>query len=166
MPGHFSLILHAHLPYVRHPEDERFLEESWFYEAVTECYLPLLERALAWERDHLNARFTLVMSPTLCAMLLDPLLGARYERRLNGLIEFAEREVMRTRWEPPSGAWRSFTGSGSARCGISGSQWTGIWCGPSAVCRSGVGSRSSPVRRRMPCCRCWPRTGRRCVGKS
>ena len=100
MSGHFSLILHAHLPFVRHPEDERFLEESWFYEAVTECYLPLLERLLAWEKDRLGARLTLVMSPTLCAMLLDPLLGARYEGRLNRLIEFAEREVMRTRWEP------------------------------------------------------------------
>ncbi len=100
MPGHFSLILHAHLPFVRHPEHERFLEESWFYEAVTECYLPLLERLLAWERDRLNVRITLVLSPTLCAMLLDPLLCARYEGRLTSLIEFAEREVTRTRWEP------------------------------------------------------------------
>lgn len=100
MPGHFSLILHAHLPFVRHPEHERFLEESWFYEAVTECYLPLLERLLAWEREKLGARVTLVMSPTLCAMLLDPLLTARYEGRLAALIEFAEREVLRTRWEP------------------------------------------------------------------
>ncbi|MCZ7638273.1 MAG: DUF1957 domain-containing protein [Verrucomicrobia bacterium] len=100
MTGHFALILHAHLPFVRHPEHERFLEESWFFEALTECYLPLLERLQAWERDRLNARLTLVLSPTLGAMLLDPLLTARYEGRLAGLIELAEREVIRTRWEP------------------------------------------------------------------
>lgn len=100
MTGHFALILHAHLPFVRHPEHERFLEESWFFEALTECYLPLLERLQAWERDRLNARLTLVLSPTLGTMLLDPLLTARYEGRLAGLIELAEREVIRTRWEP------------------------------------------------------------------
>ena len=41
--GFFCLVLHAHLPYVRHPEDEDFLEEDWLYEAMTETYLPLLD---------------------------------------------------------------------------------------------------------------------------
>ena len=27
MQGYMSLVLHAHLPFVRHPEHERFLEE-------------------------------------------------------------------------------------------------------------------------------------------
>ena len=33
--GYLMIILHAHLPYVRHPEHERFLEERWFFEAMT-----------------------------------------------------------------------------------------------------------------------------------
>jgi 1,4-alpha-glucan branching enzyme len=28
--GYLSLVLHAHLPYVRHPEWDDFLEEDWF----------------------------------------------------------------------------------------------------------------------------------------
>ena len=28
---------------MRHPEHERFLEENWLYEAITECYLPLIQ---------------------------------------------------------------------------------------------------------------------------
>ena len=40
--GYFSLILHAHLPFVRHPEYPEFLEEDWLYEAITEVYLPLI----------------------------------------------------------------------------------------------------------------------------
>ena len=40
--GAFALILHAHLPFVRHPEHEDFLEEDWLFEAITETYLPLL----------------------------------------------------------------------------------------------------------------------------
>ena len=102
MPGYLALVLHAHLPFVRHPEHPRFLEESWLYEAITETYLPLVEMLEGWRRDRINARITVCLSPTLCAMLLDPLLQARYERRLNGLIELAEREVVRTHWDRPT----------------------------------------------------------------
>ena len=38
MQGYLSLVLHAHLPFVRHPEHERFLEEDWLFEAITETY--------------------------------------------------------------------------------------------------------------------------------
>ena len=41
--GFLALVLHAHLPYVRHPEYEEFLEEDWLYEAITETYIPLLQ---------------------------------------------------------------------------------------------------------------------------
>jgi len=27
--GYLALVLHAHLPYVRHPEEKYFLEENW-----------------------------------------------------------------------------------------------------------------------------------------
>lgn len=100
MRGYLALILHAHLPFVRHPEHERFLEESWLYEAITETYLPLIRLAQGWQRDGLAARITLTLSPTLCAMLQDPLLGTRYARNLDALIELAERESYRTQWEP------------------------------------------------------------------
>ena len=41
--GHLALVLHAHLPYVRHPEHEEFLEEHWLFEAITETYVPLIQ---------------------------------------------------------------------------------------------------------------------------
>jgi len=40
--GYLALVLHAHLPFVRHPEHEDFLEEDWLFEALTESYLPLI----------------------------------------------------------------------------------------------------------------------------
>ena len=52
--GFFSLVLHAHLPFVRHPEHEQFLEERWFFEAVVETYVPLLQLLAGWEREHLD----------------------------------------------------------------------------------------------------------------
>jgi 1,4-alpha-glucan branching enzyme len=99
MQGYLSIVLHAHLPFVRHPEHEKFLEESWLFEAVTETYLPLIQVLEGWRRDGIDARITLSLSPTLCSMLLDPLLRGRYERHLNGLIELAEKEIHRTHWD-------------------------------------------------------------------
>jgi len=36
-----------------------------------------------WRRDGMDARLTLSLSPTLCTMLGDSLLRARYEKHLN-----------------------------------------------------------------------------------
>src|SRR3954447_21356738 len=92
MKGYLALVLHAHLPYVRHPEHEKFLEENWLFEAVVETYLPLLEVFEGWLRDGMESRLTICLSPTLCAMLRDPLLHERCLRHLNGLIELADKE--------------------------------------------------------------------------
>ncbi|MCX7869143.1 MAG: hypothetical protein N2322_04245, partial [Terrimicrobiaceae bacterium] len=57
----FCLLLHAHLPFVRHPEHEEFFEEDWLFEAVAETYIPLLKmfRALAADRAGLRVAMTL-----------------------------------------------------------------------------------------------------------
>ena len=39
--GYLILLLHAHLPYVRHPEYESFVEENWLFEGISETYLPI-----------------------------------------------------------------------------------------------------------------------------
>ena len=99
MQGYVSLVLHAHLPFVRHPEHEKFLEESWLFEAITESYVPLLQVMNGWERDKLNARPAMTLSPTLCAMLRDALLQDRYTRHLEDLLALAEKEILRTHWD-------------------------------------------------------------------
>src|SRR2546427_10472244 len=83
--GSLAFVLHAHLPFVRHPEHEDFLEERWFYEAVTETYVPLLEVLEALDRDHVPCRLTISISPPLLGMLSDRLLRARYLRHLHRL---------------------------------------------------------------------------------
>ena len=98
--GYLNLVLHAHLPYVRHPEYPEFLEEEWLFEAITETYLPLLDVFDGLSRDQVPWKLTLSVTPTLAGMLSDPLLQDRYEQRLGRLFELATREVERTRWEP------------------------------------------------------------------
>ena len=48
--GALALVLHAHLPYVRGSEPNS-LEEDWFFQALIECYLPLLETLEAAAAD-------------------------------------------------------------------------------------------------------------------
>ncbi|MSU60807.1 MAG: DUF1957 domain-containing protein [Pedosphaera sp.] len=99
MQGYLALILHAHLPYVRHPDHDRFLEENWLFEAITECYLPLLDVMERWVADGIQARLTLTLTPTLCSLWQDRLLQDRYVRYLDGLIDLADKEVHRTHWD-------------------------------------------------------------------
>jgi len=93
--GYLSLVLHAHLPFVRHPEHENFLEELWLFEAISETYLPLLRVFRSLEEDDVPFRITFSLSPTLMAMLLDPLLQDRYLAHLDKLIELGDREIER-----------------------------------------------------------------------
>ncbi len=95
--GFLCVLLHAHLPYVRHPEIEDSLEERWLFEALTETYLPLLRMLEERAGRGARGRITISLSPTLLAMLEDPLLRRRYVYRTGRLIELAEREVVRTR---------------------------------------------------------------------
>lgn len=93
--GYLCLVLHAHLPYVRHPEYEYFLEERWLYEAITETYVPLLETIENLLEDNIDFRITISLSPTLLEMLNDPLLQDRYQSYLRKKIELVNKEVNR-----------------------------------------------------------------------
>lgn len=99
MKGELALVLHAHLPFVRHAEHDRFFEESWLYEAVAECYLPLLQVLFDWEKDRVDWALTLGITPTLGSMLEDSLLSYRVRRYLSERIDLADREEVRTRGE-------------------------------------------------------------------
>ena len=95
--GFLSIILHAHLPYVRHPEHESFFEENWLFEAITECYIPLIGALDRLQKDKIDYRLTLSLSPPLISMLCDDLLQARYLKYLHKLLELAKKEVTRTK---------------------------------------------------------------------
>ena len=100
MAAYLALILHAHLPFVRHPEHEHFLEEDWFFEAVTESYIPLLRMMRRLVDDSVPFKLTMSLTPTLCAMLQDELLRERYVRHLDLLIDLTARERKRNRKHP------------------------------------------------------------------
>jgi 1,4-alpha-glucan branching enzyme len=98
--GYVCIVLHAHLPYVRHQECEYFLEESWLFEAITETYVPLLVILENLSSDGVPFKITLSMTPPLTSMLADPMLQERYLRHIGRLIELAQKECVRTKHQP------------------------------------------------------------------
>ncbi len=98
--GYLCFVLHSHLPFVRHPEHEDFLEEDWLFEAITETYIPLLWTFEKLVEDKVDFRITMSITPTLTSMLTDSLLQERYLKHINKLIELAHKEMERTAWQP------------------------------------------------------------------
>jgi 1,4-alpha-glucan branching enzyme len=98
--GYLALVLHAHLPFIRHPEYESFLEESWLFEAMTETYIPLLRVFEGLAADQVPFRVTMSLSPPLMAMLRDKLLQERYLAHLSKMARLGDKEILRNHGDP------------------------------------------------------------------
>ncbi len=101
--AYLALVLNAHMPFVRRPEHPHFLEERWFFEAVSETYLPLLRVFRSLEADAVPFHLTLSVSPTLASMLGDKLLCGRYADYLDSQLRLAAAEEDRIGRDPVFG---------------------------------------------------------------
>ncbi|MEO5367918.1 MAG: DUF1957 domain-containing protein [Magnetococcus sp. WYHC-3] len=99
--GRLVLLLHAHLPHVRHPETEGVREEAWLFEALTDCHLPLLALFTDLAQTKVPFRLALSVSPTLASLWTDALLQQRYLAHLERQLRLAEAEETRWRDHPP-----------------------------------------------------------------
>ncbi|MBW3042294.1 glycoside hydrolase family 57 protein [Prochlorococcus marinus] len=88
--GNLAIVLHAHLPFVR-SEEPGSLEEDWFFQALVECYLPLL-RTLeeAYNSKEQFPKITIGLSPTLLSLLEDEVLKNRFKEWVNIRLEVLE----------------------------------------------------------------------------
>lgn len=95
--GYLNFVLHAHLPYVRHPESELYIEERWLFEAMSETYIPLLIYFDELEKENVKFRVTMNITAPLITMLDDELLQQRYRKYLLERIWLAKKEITRTK---------------------------------------------------------------------
>ncbi|MBF0563954.1 MAG: DUF1957 domain-containing protein [Nitrospirae bacterium] len=93
--GYWIPVLHSHLPFVKHPEYDYFLEEHWLFEAITETYLPLLANMKRMVDEGIDFRLTTSITPPLAEMFDDGYLMNQYLKHLDKLIELTEKEVKR-----------------------------------------------------------------------
>ena len=99
--GYFSLVLHAHLPYIHHPDFEEFMEEKWLFEAISETYIPLLRAFERLEADQVPFAVTMSITPPLMEMLDSKSLQEKYVRHLQALIDLSAKEIEKTKEENP-----------------------------------------------------------------
>ena len=98
--GYLMFVLNAHLPFVRHPNYEKFIQETWLNEAISETYLPMLRAFNSLDNDDVPFSVTISISPTLATMLSDELLQERYVKYLQDRINLGEKEIKRTMFDP------------------------------------------------------------------
>ena len=94
-----NLILHAHLPYVRHLEYPRFLEEDWLFESLNESYIPLLSLMDRLDEEGIDFKVTFCFSPTLLTMLTDEALNERFASYMKLHMELGRKEEQRLKGE-------------------------------------------------------------------
>ena len=94
--GYWIPVLHSHLPFVKHPKYENFLEEHWLFEAITECYVPLLKRLYLLESEKVDFKLTVSITPPLAEMLDDAHLMNKYLNYLDKAIDLGNKEIQRT----------------------------------------------------------------------
>ncbi|MGZ4601833.1 MAG: hypothetical protein ACXVGS_18310, partial [Oryzihumus sp.] len=71
VPGSFALVLHSHLPWVRH-HGVWPLGEEWLHQAWVESYVPLVAELDALAAEGHRDVLTLGVTPVLAAQLDDP----------------------------------------------------------------------------------------------
>ncbi|MHB8231461.1 MAG: glycoside hydrolase family 57 protein [bacterium] len=98
--GKWLPVLHFHLPFVKHPESPKYLEEEWYFEAVTETYLPLLESFDNLESDNIDYNLTISLTPTLLSMMSDDLLSERLKAYIRVRLKVLDEEAFRTEGDP------------------------------------------------------------------
>jgi len=71
--------------------------DNTLFPAITDTYIPLLKMMERLRADAVPFRLSMVISPTLCALLDDPLVQETYVLWLERLIALGEKEVERTK---------------------------------------------------------------------
>ena len=88
--GALAFVLHGHLPYVR-SRAAGSLEEDWYFQALSESYLPRLESLQRCIDQGGEPRLTMSLSPTLLSLLVDPVLQERFEPWVEQRCRLLER---------------------------------------------------------------------------
>jgi 1,4-alpha-glucan branching enzyme len=93
-----GIVVAAHLPYVRHLCEEGELpgpEYDLLFTSISQTYLPLVNLIKKLEEEGVKSKFSIVMTPTLCAMLDDTEIQNQYVEWLDRCIALGQKEIER-----------------------------------------------------------------------
>ena len=95
--GYICMVLHTHLPFVNHPENDNYIEEKWLYEAISETYIPLITYFKKLVADNIKFKITMSLTPPLLYMLDNKIQQNKYIKYLEKQIELSRKEIERTK---------------------------------------------------------------------
>ena len=118
--AHLVLVLHAHLPYARIPEERFPAQELWLYQSIAECYVPLVRAVERLAGEGIRFPLTISLSPTLISML-----GDDYYRRK--FVDYLDCTIALTRVHAaPDGALTGALSHLAGRLEETRAWWNGL----------------------------------------
>ncbi len=92
--GALSVVLHAHMPWVKRAGSWPFGEE-WLFQAMLETYIPLLDLLERLHAAGIGGALTIGVTPVLIEQLQDSELVAGFDRYLETRLELLDRDIAR-----------------------------------------------------------------------
>lgn len=91
------LLVVAHQAYIRHTDDENKYgrENDILFSSISGTYIPLLNMLNGFSERKIGCKISLVLSPTLCSLLVDPVVQGQYVSWLERRIALGKKEVVR-----------------------------------------------------------------------
>ena len=90
-----ALTINCEKPFIRHIDDEHISQNNTLFNAISNTYLPLLNMFADLEAEGIPFKVNLILSPTLCEMLADPVIQQQYIEWLDKLISLGNAEVQK-----------------------------------------------------------------------
>ncbi|MCR5045402.1 MAG: DUF1957 domain-containing protein [Treponema sp.] len=93
-------ILNLHCPYIKVGQNDSTAyeaESSLVFQQISNVFLPVLDLLSFIKENKLDAKLALVFSATLCEILSDSEIKKKYNKWLDNLIEFGQKEIERNK---------------------------------------------------------------------
>ncbi len=98
-----SMVVVAHQPFIRKiTEEDEFPGQEYdlFFGAMSQTYIPLIDMLHRFEEENIISKFSIVLSPALCAMMADDVIQSQYVQFLDRSIILGQKEIQRLAGEP------------------------------------------------------------------
>ena len=88
-----AITIDCQKPFIKHLDDEHIGKNNALFTAISNTYLPMLNVFADLEAEGIPFKVNMVISPTLCDMLADPVLQQQYIEWLDKIISLGNEEV-------------------------------------------------------------------------
>ncbi|MEE0998899.1 MAG: 1,4-alpha-glucan branching protein domain-containing protein [Treponemataceae bacterium] len=88
-----AITINCQKPFIKHLDDEHIGKNNILFSSISKTYLPLLNMFADLEAEGIPFKVNMVISPTLCDMLADPVIQQQYIEWLDKIILLGQEEV-------------------------------------------------------------------------